>query len=243
MARLIYFLPIFVMLLATPLAADLIILKNGGQIEGKATVNANQVHIALPNGNMVVARDTVLKIVWAVTPNEVYQQMRSMINPNDAEGYYQLSLWCLERKLNLQQREALQLAVAANPDHEKARKSLGFERHEGRWVSGDEAMVIKGYVKYQGQWMTPGQRQDIQFDELQKQLDEERRLRQDAELRLQQAERRLSAMEQDITRLLTRIQQLADEVARPRYIIVNKHYPWPRTSTGSDTIVEEQSKK
>jgi hypothetical protein len=244
MARLSLILPLLFLLCALPLEADLIILKNGGRIEGKATLKDDQVHIALPNGNMVLSRNAIEKIVWAVTPNEVYQQMRAMIDPNDAEGYYQLALWCLEHKLNSQSREVLLSAIGANPDHEKARKNLGYERHEGRWITNEEAMVLKGYVKYQGQWMTPTQREELQLSELQKQFAEERRLRQDAEQRLSQAERRIAALEQDISRLLSRVQQLADEVAKPRYVIINKRYPWPpRPLTGTDTSYEEQTQK
>jgi hypothetical protein len=224
--------------------ADLILLKNGGKIEGKVTtIKDDLIMITLPNGSMTLPRGEVKQIIRGVTNVELYQQLKVAIDPNDAEGYYQLGLWCWEHKLPQYHKESLTAAITINPDHEKARKALGYERHEGRWITNDELMALKGYILHQGKWVTQSQYQQIFVEEFQKQLAEERRVRQDAEQRLVQAELRIRSLESELSRLSGMVQRLSEEVSKPRYIIVRKPWPVPlRSDTNITQELQQESK-
>lgn len=213
------------LLLVTWSQADIIVLKNGGRLEGKAAERGNEVHVTQPNGTMVIQSSDVKQIIRATTKAEVYQQLQSMLDPNDAEGHYQLALWCQENSLPQYHRSELRSVLLANPDHEKARTAMGYERYKERWVTKEEAMALQGYVQWQGRWMTPEEKQQTLAQGLQKELEQERQARERAEVRLAEAERRINWLEQELARINTYVQELAREVARPRYIVHKYVYP------------------
>lgn len=206
--------------------SDVVYLKSGGKLEGKVTEKGSSVEIAMPTGIVTIPRNQIERIERSISKVELYQQYRNVLKAEDVEGHYHLALWCLENKLEEYYYRELQAVIAHDPDHEKAREALGYERYEGRWVTHDEAMTLRGYVKFRGEWTTPAQRDAILLEELEKQLVEERRLREATEERLAQAERRIYALELELTRLDGYVRELAEEVRRRRYIIIKKqHYP------------------
>jgi hypothetical protein len=40
-----------------------------------------------------------------------------------------------------------------DPDHEGAYKALGYEKYEGKWLTGDELMAARGFVRHEGRWL------------------------------------------------------------------------------------------
>lgn len=217
-------------------SADIILLKNGGRLEGKVVFKDGDVIITMPNGTLTLPRQQIQQVIWGVTNSEVYQQLKALIAPGDAEGYYQLSQWCLEHKLPQSYQEMLQLALVANPDHDKTRKALGHELHEGRWLTKEEFMAIKGFVQYKGEWISKAERQELFFEQIQKQLDEERRLRQESEQRAVLLTQRLYDLELEVARLNGQIQRMSEEIAKQRNIIIHRPWPYPQNST--DIIIK-----
>jgi tetratricopeptide (TPR) repeat protein len=111
-------------------------------------------------------------LIEAKPIEETYAEKLAQLKPDDADGYYQLGLWCLKNKLNDQAKMQFNKVVELNPNHEGARKNLGYVKYEGKWMSSeelqakglafykgkwmpyDEAMKVQGYIKYEDQWIT-----------------------------------------------------------------------------------------
>lgn len=72
----------------------------------------------------------------------------------------------------LERRHHLEKVIAYDPNHEEARRLLGYQLIDGEWQTRADIMQSRGYELYEGQWRTP---QDIA-------LREARRKREEAEL-------------------------------------------------------------
>jgi hypothetical protein len=51
-------------------------------------------------------------------------------------------------------RAAFEAVVAIDPEHAAARRALGFERVDGRWLTGDELKRARGLVEVGGRWLS-----------------------------------------------------------------------------------------
>ncbi len=77
------------------------------------------------------------------------------VAPDDVTGHYVLALWCREQGLSDEARLEFERVVALSPDHEGARRELGYERCGTIWLSREEAMKAKGLVRHDGAWLLP----------------------------------------------------------------------------------------
>jgi hypothetical protein len=107
----------------------------------------------------------------AKTNEEVFQEKLATVKETDAEGFYQLGLWCQKNNLETHAGEMFGRAIAIKPAHENARKKLGHVKYDGKWMSPaeldaggivlcngkwmprDKAMKAQGYVEFEGQWI------------------------------------------------------------------------------------------
>lgn len=81
------------------------------------------------------------KVVKAQT--EEYAKRAKEVKDNDAEGHFNLGLWCMKNGLAPfpPAREEFEKVVAIDPDHEEAQKILGWKKEEGKWVKDYSAMA------------------------------------------------------------------------------------------------------
>ncbi|MBI2900763.1 MAG: hypothetical protein HYY17_11315 [Planctomycetes bacterium] len=68
-------------------------------------------------------------------PQEEYRRRAAALKDSDAEGHYQLGLWCERQKLAEPASAEFEKAIAAKPGHEGARAKLGHRKIDGVWVS------------------------------------------------------------------------------------------------------------
>lgn len=88
-------------------------------------------------------------------PAGEYERRLAALAPDDVEGRYRLALWCEESGLRAYALREHRAVVTLDPDHRASRRALGFEQVNGRWVAGKEAMEAKGFVAFDGGWITP----------------------------------------------------------------------------------------
>jgi len=50
--------------------------------------------------------------------------------------------------------KAFRRVLDADPDHRAARRALGYEEVDGRWLRGDDLWRARGFVHHEGKWMT-----------------------------------------------------------------------------------------
>jgi hypothetical protein len=66
-----------------------------------------------------------------------YAEVRQA-NPDTVAGQLAVANWCRDRQLAVRERAHLERVVWLDPNHEEARRRLGFQRVQNRWVSPAE---------------------------------------------------------------------------------------------------------
>ncbi|MCK4249230.1 MAG: hypothetical protein KAX15_05570, partial [Candidatus Omnitrophica bacterium] len=80
--------------------ADVIHLKNGGDLEGKIIEETEQtVKIKLVVGEVEIERARIKNIEKTPTEEDIYLQRVNELDENDIQGHYKLGLFCLENNL------------------------------------------------------------------------------------------------------------------------------------------------
>ena len=83
------------------------------------------------------------------------------VDPKDAEALYQLGLWAKANALPADAIVLFQQSIAARPDHEFARRALGYQFFQGKWMTPNEVKIAMGLIEYEGDWMTPQAKEAI----------------------------------------------------------------------------------
>ena len=148
---------VLLLALAYPLGfADILHLKNGGKIEGEIlSETAEAVRIKTTIGTVDIARTQIDRVERKRLPAEEYGRELKALPAADVLGHFALGMWCKEHRLSEQAEERFRHVLKLSPDHAGARRELGFEKFRGRWMTREEAMIAKGYIKHQGKWVTP----------------------------------------------------------------------------------------
>lgn len=181
-------------LLPAAASADEVFLKSGGQLSGRVVNRtATQIEVDIGAGHITVPVSQVVKIEEGRSALHEYQDRAAALGPNDAAGWVALGDWASARGLGTQAREAYTKALALAPDDPRANTALGRAQIDGRWVSEDEAYRAKGYVQYQGEWMTPAEHDAIQRENAADAAREQER--QAADTRAREAEARAAEAE------------------------------------------------
>lgn len=79
----------------------------------------------------------------------------------NADALYQLGLWAKSNNLGPDALVLFQEAITANPDHEFARRALGFQFFAGKWRTATEVKIAMGLIEFEGDWMTPQAKEAI----------------------------------------------------------------------------------
>jgi tetratricopeptide (TPR) repeat protein len=135
-------------------------------------------------------------------------------NP-DAGSLYELGAWAQRHGLAREARELFDRAILRDPEHEAARRALGFKRFDGRWLTEEETMLAKGFSLFEGRWVTDPERALILEERAMRLKERERKLREDEE-RIRREGAKLDAREADVAARERQAAQREREVARDR---------------------------
>jgi len=141
-----------------PVAADVIRLKNGGEIRGTLQTagdsGASSVTITTLTGADVTVRLDEVDFVAPRSPKVEEYETRARHVPHTVEAHWELSEWCRKNRLGDQRDEQLRRILDIDPDHEAARRGLGYTRHGTEWMTRHEAMLADGYIRHKGRYVT-----------------------------------------------------------------------------------------
>ena len=137
--------------LAATAVADEVILKNGQTLEGVVIEREEKVIIELENGTVTLDKSQVKEIVGKSTAAQEFEERRK--SAATADEHYELGQWAAARGLKQRAGDQYRRAVALEPGHAPARKQLGFFEHEGRWLTEEQYMALKGFTEYEGRWV------------------------------------------------------------------------------------------
>ncbi len=146
-------------LLATLLSGDvsgeIILLANGGRIEGQVLNQEKfprEYLIQTPEGGRITLRRAQVKKVLRRRPAEVEYEKEVHNYPDTTVGQLALAEWCRKNYLSNQRTAHLQRVVELDPDHEKARRLLGYSRYDGRWMTRRQWNEKNGLILYDGKY-------------------------------------------------------------------------------------------
>jgi hypothetical protein len=151
--------------LPSALLADTVYLKGGGKVSGRIVTRTDaQVEVDVGAGTMKVSMTNVDRIVEGASPLTEYASRAAALGPRDVEGWRNLARWAGSQGLNTQSKQAYEKVLALAPGDAEANGALGQVQVGGRWVSEEESYRAQGYVKFEGEWMTPAEQQRISQD-------------------------------------------------------------------------------
>ncbi|TWU43345.1 hypothetical protein Q31b_23840 [Novipirellula aureliae] len=78
----------------------------------------------------------------------------------DAQLHYLLAVWCADPKnmpnyTQAYKRHHMQMAIRFDPDHERARASLGYVKENNRWIRYSDLQRSRGMISVGGKWVLP----------------------------------------------------------------------------------------
>ncbi|MEN6405520.1 MAG: HEAT repeat domain-containing protein [Thermoguttaceae bacterium] len=137
-------------------SGEVFVLSNGGRIVGQ-WLNRDQLprrhySIQLAEGATVSIDAKEVKKVLPLKPDEVEYECIAPTYADTAEAQWALAQWCREHRLTKQREVHLQRVIELDPEHVLARRALGYNKVEGQWITHDDLMIQRGYIKYKGQW-------------------------------------------------------------------------------------------
>jgi hypothetical protein len=150
------------LLLPSALLADTVYLKGGGKVQGRLVKKTEtEVEVDVGAGTMKVSLANVDRIVEEASPLGEYARRAAALGPQDTAGWRELGRWANSQGLNTQARQAYEKVLALAPGDPEANQAVGNVQSGGSWVSQEESYRARGYVKFEGEWMTPSEQQAI----------------------------------------------------------------------------------
>lgn len=142
--------------------ADVIVLRGGGEIEGKVISDANKpdtVQVLLLKGRNPITfhKKQILQVIPKPSPLDDYLVKRDKVAPT-AQAEYGLGVWCEQNKLDDLARVHFEASLGYDKSFGPAHKKLGHVQRGDRWLTFDELRKVQGLVKYHGQWITQEER-------------------------------------------------------------------------------------
>ena len=139
------------------LLADTFFLSNGGRIEGellnRAETPRKRFVVSTTGGKITLAASQVEHVTQKSEQEQRYEQVAAKMS-DSAKDHWHLSQWCLENQLITKRKTHLQRVIELDPNHQLARRALGFRKNDGRWLKPQELMKERGFVHHKGLWRT-----------------------------------------------------------------------------------------
>ncbi len=178
--------------------ADEIWMTTGRKLDGTLTDLGNgKVRIEMSFGTLELPADQIARVERGSTAAQEVERVLAALQPGDAEGRFELALWCRDNGEATLERRLLERVILIDPDHEGARHLLGYLRlTDGTWVTEEQLRDLRGEVRFRGDWVTSEERaRTLQAEQQQTAL---RRLQQleDARLQVETARLQLEASRQ-----------------------------------------------
>ncbi|MEN8149006.1 MAG: hypothetical protein ABFS86_04240 [Planctomycetota bacterium] len=165
---------VFAALLSPTAFADVVHLTDGGTIEGEIVSDDGKIVVVKTRfGEVKVDRARVKSIEKKKTPSQVHDERVKALAPDDAAGRWELALYCREHGLKKQEKALTAEVLALEPQHDGANESVGNVKWDGRWVTPEEKKELEadseaaekraqGLVRYKDRWVTPEEKENLE---------------------------------------------------------------------------------
>lgn len=137
--------------LATAASADDLTLRNGATFTGVVREQGDKVTIETDYGSMTFRKIDVRSVVKGRDPvGDFDAKIRVASSTRELAA---VAAWALDNGLPGRAQGVFRSILARDPDHAEARRGLGFEKIDGRWLTGDELQIARGLAKFDGRWI------------------------------------------------------------------------------------------
>ena len=158
---------------ALPTSGDVFQLANGGEVSGDL-VNVDRTgedpFVVRPfaGGQVTLAASSVRDII-SQRPIEIEYVKKRLHVGDSVKRHLELAQWCRKNRLQKESNFHLQQVLVIDPDHPKARRLLGYGLVDGEWMTQDEKMRLRGYVRNGNRWVLPQEKELKEKQKKQKQ--------------------------------------------------------------------------
>jgi hypothetical protein len=138
--------------------ADVILLRGGGQVEGKVVPDPgdkDKVQVWLLQGRKPLSfqKAKILEVIKKASPLDDYF-VKQKKTAETAQAQYDLATWCEGNKLNDLARLHYEAALYIDRSFEPAHRKLGHVYHDGYWLTREELSAKQGLVMYKGRFVS-----------------------------------------------------------------------------------------
>ncbi|TET35086.1 MAG: tetratricopeptide repeat protein [Planctomycetota bacterium] len=152
--------------LITPAARgeDVIYLENGQVVKGRVLENTKKKVVIKTRRGIVTTfpKSEVERIEYG--PDFEKELKQKFQKARTADDFFKLGNWCKESGEDEEAEKCFRKALEKNPDHEGARKALGYIRHEGKWYAEEDYYTnVKGMVRHKGSWITKKELEELKL--------------------------------------------------------------------------------
>lgn len=169
--------------------AEVFVLKSGGRVEGEQLnpkrVRGEAYDVRTGDGvRLTLAEANVQRVIVKTDLDKQYEELLPTLK-NTVADQWTMAEWCREAGLNEPRLRHLKAVIELQPNHEEARKALGYRRYGTRWLTPDEHMAHLGYQRFKGAWRLK-QEIEIETREAQREL-AQKKIRKDVRTWFEQA--------------------------------------------------------
>lgn len=140
------------------LRAETLELVNGGQLHGEL-VNRDEAprksYVLRTAGGTVTLAPHQVRGLAEKSEAELWYETWLPEMPPDVRGNLLMAQHCKQRGLEAQRVFHLEKVLEIEPDHEEARRALGYSRIDGEWIRADIFFRQRGFVRHKGRWVLP----------------------------------------------------------------------------------------
>jgi hypothetical protein len=146
-------------LLPGAVRADDVFLTGGGRISGVIVERtAGSITLDVGPGRVTLPMTRVNRVVARTGDLTVYRQRAEQLLPENVAGWVALARWAEDHDLLTQAREAYAYVLTLDADNAAAHRGLGHVWTGERWGTLEESYLARGYVPFEGSWVTPDER-------------------------------------------------------------------------------------
>lgn len=151
---------------------DVLHLKDGRRIEGVVTEETSKiVRVKTRLGVLEFKPSEVKSITRGKTKHQEFEERWEAAKT--AEEFFQLGQWAEKKRMRKETRRAMKEAVKLDPKHAGANGWLGLVEYQGEWMTPEERdqrmaadreaqMRARGLVRYGERWVTPDERDKLE---------------------------------------------------------------------------------
>ena len=159
----------------TAQAADVLVLKNGGRLQGQFLVPPAGEDLVYKfrtaeGIEIQIARSEVESVEKMATLSaaEEYEKRKAAAT-DDVEGNLALAQWCAENGMQNQKKAHYERVLELDPENQIARRGLGFKKMiDGQWRTSNDEMEEQGKVKYNGRWISKQEKELLEKQKAEK---------------------------------------------------------------------------